>query len=297
MEEIEGLVRAFREGVDAAYTAAARAVGWLAHDNLADRVAIAEAGAGGIPPLVEVLRAGSAKAKEQAARALSRLAYNDACEVLIAEAGGIAPLVELLRDGSVEAKFWVARALGHLASNNAANKVLIAEAGGIPPLVELLRDGSTEARLWAPTLGVYGVSAAPAMALYQLALNNKANKVAIAEAGGIPLLVELWRDGSADAKFEAARALRTLARNNDANAVAIAVAVGLEALVELARDGDVTVGLRFRSRAPELVVRDAGIAAERKAALVVAALLRDCVPASARDRVPDVLTAVIGSYL
>ena len=204
-------------------------------------------------------------------------------------------LVRALGEGDDAARAAAAGVLRNLAYNDDANRVLIAEAGGIPPLVELLRDGSTEARLWAPTLGVYGVSVAPAMALYQLALNNKANKVAIAEAGGIPLLVELLRDGSADAKFEAARALRILARNNDANAVAIAVAVGLEALVELARDGDVTIGLRFRSRAPELVVRDAGIAAERKAALVVAALLRDYVPRF--QSAPDVLKAAIGSYL
>ena len=297
MEEIEGLVRALRVGDDAAKTAAAQALGNLPRDeDDADRRRVAIVEAGGIAPLVDLLRDGSADAKEEAARALGNLAWdNAAIRVAIAEAGAIAPLVELLRDGSVEAKFWVARALRNLACNNAANKVAIAEAGGIPPLVELLRDGSVETRWWAPTLGVYGVSVAPAMALYLLARNNAANKVAIAEAGGIPLLVELWRDGSEDAKFEAARALRILARNNDANAVAIAVAVGLEALVELARDGDVTIGLHFRSRAPELVVRDAGIAAERKAALVVAALLRDYVPEF--KSAPGDIKAAIASFL
>ena len=77
-----------------------------------------------------------------------------------------------------------------------------------------------------------------------------------------------------------------LARNNDANAVAIAVAVGLEALVELARRGRVTVHRLS-------VAHNAGVPAKRKAALVVAALLRACVP----DSVPREIKDVIVSYL
>ena len=160
-----------------------------------------------------------------------------------------------------------------------ANRVLIAEAGGIAPLVELLRDGSADAKRQATR------------ALRNLAC-NATNQVLIAEADGIPPLVELLRDGSANAKMEAAHALLYLAHNNAANAVAVAVAVGLEALVELARRGGVTVDNL-------LVVRHqyAGIAAERKAALVVAALLRDCVPDEKRSQVQDVIRGVIGPYL
>ena len=100
------------------------------------------------------------------------------------------------------------------------------------------------------------------------------------------------RDESAAAKTEAAMALRNLARNNDANVVAIAAAVGLEALVELARRGRVTVAGRW-------YVSDVGIAVKRKAALVVAALLRACVPDELRSRVDvqDVIRGVIGPYL
>ena len=50
MAEIEGLVRALREGDDAAKTAAANALGTLAYDDDANIVLIAEAG--GIAPLV-----------------------------------------------------------------------------------------------------------------------------------------------------------------------------------------------------------------------------------------------------
>ena len=119
-----------------------------------------------------------------------------------------------------------------------------------------------------------------------------ANRVLIAEAGGIAPLVELLRDGDIYAKHWAADALRSLAYNNDANAVAIAVAVGFDAVSELARGGRVTVD-------EEPIVPDAGIAAKRKAALVVAALLRACVPDELRSRVDvqDVIRGVIGPYL
>jgi vacuolar protein 8 len=238
MAEIEGLVRALREGDDAAKLAAVRALGDLAWDDGANKIAIAEA-------------------------------------------GGITPLVDLLRDGSAEAKEHAAGALGTLTISNNANQAAIAEAGAIPLLVELLRDGSADAKRWA------------ARALRNLAWNNNANKVAVAEAGGILPLVQLVRDGSAVGKTMAAAALRNLARNNDANAVAIAAAVGsLEALVELARSGRVTVNERR-------IVRNAGIAAKRKAALVVAALLRACVPVEVRSRadVRDVIRGVVGPYL
>ena len=66
MAEIEGLVRALREGDDAAKTAAAEALYRLAWDDDADRVLIAEAG--GIASLVELLRSGSAQLKLERAQ-------------------------------------------------------------------------------------------------------------------------------------------------------------------------------------------------------------------------------------
>ncbi|KAH8052998.1 hypothetical protein JL720_14781 [Aureococcus anophagefferens] len=155
METVAGHVRALREGDDAAKTAAARALYTLAvmpgvavgaEVRYSYRVMIVEAG--GIPPLVDLLRAGNAEANSEAARALCELAFNNAAnKVLIAEAGAIPPLVELVRDRSADAKLWAARAwasnaLRRLAYYNAANQVQIAEAGGIPLLVELVRDGA-----------------------------------------------------------------------------------------------------------------------------------------------------------
>ena len=189
-------------------------------------------------------------------------------------------LVRALRDGDDAAKTAAARALGDHARSAYDRIVLIAEAGGIPLLVELLRDGSARAKIDA------------AYALGHLA-RHAANRLLIAEAGGIPPLVELMRDGGVSVRWDAAYALRHLADDNDANAVAIALAVGLEALVQLARRG------RVRTVGNLLVVRSAGIAAKRKAALVVAALLRACVPVEARSRadVRDVIRGVVGPYL
>ena len=330
METIAGHVRALREGDDAAKAAAARVLGTQALYNESNKVLIVEAG--GIPPLVDLLRDGNAEAKAEVARALCNLAYvNAANKVLIAEAGAIPLLVELLRDGDVWAKAQAARALVSLALNN-GNKVLIAEAGAVPPLVQLLRDGSEEGKEQArillgriaytdhdnrvliaeaggipPIVELLHVRAQPRSAdlddvdiawhwaapvLGRLAYGNPNTQALITEAGGIPPLVQLLRDGSADSedvKRTATWALRSLAHNNDTNAVAIALTVGFHTVVELARRGRVTVGA--------LVLANASVPAKRKAALVVAALLGDCVPDSARARVPYDVNAAIVSFL
>ena len=143
----------------------------------------------------------------------------------------------------------------------------------IAGLVRALREGDDAAKT------------AAAYALGHFAWENGANKALIVEAGGIPPLVELLRNRRGP-RAHAAFALGNLARNNDANTVAIAATIGLEALVQLARRGSVTVENGW-------VVSNPGLPAKRKAALVVAALLRACVP----DSVPRDIKAVIGSYL
>ena len=231
-----------------------------------------------VQELVRELREGDQEVRVMVAGALGTLAgANNARRVEIAAAGGIPALVELLRDGSAGAKWDATRALLNLAINN-ANKVLIAEAGGVPPLVQLLRNGSVSiwGRLEAKTEATW--------VLGRLA-RHAANRLLIAEAGGIPPLVQLLRDGGTNA-MAAASTLRNLACNNDANAVAIALTVGFDAVIELARRGRVTVDDRS-------VVHNAALPAKRKAALVVAALLRDFVPKS----VPREIKGLIGPCL
>ena len=120
MAEIEGLVRALREGDDAAKLAAARSLHPLVQRNASDRVLFAEAG--GIPPIVELLRDGSADAKQQAANALWYLAStNDANAVEIAAAVGLEALVQLARRGRVTVENqWVVRDAALPAKRKAA---------------------------------------------------------------------------------------------------------------------------------------------------------------------------------
>ncbi|KAH8087722.1 hypothetical protein JL720_7042 [Aureococcus anophagefferens] len=136
MNTVAGHVRALREGDDAAKTAAARA---LYTRDRAIKIAFAEAG--GIPPLVELLRDGSMEAKPEAAWALGSLAFNNAAnQVQIAEAGGIPLLVELVRNGG-DAKWSTMNVLCSLALNNDANAVAIAVTIGLEAIVELARSG------------------------------------------------------------------------------------------------------------------------------------------------------------
>ena len=100
MAEIEGLVRALREGDDAAKTAAANALVKLSMENAVIKDMIVKAG--GIPALVELLRDGSVEAKQWAADALGNLARNnDANALAIALAVGLEAFVELAQRGRV----------------------------------------------------------------------------------------------------------------------------------------------------------------------------------------------------
>ena len=165
-----------------------------------------------------------------------------------------------------------ANALWLFADEDAANRDAIRGAGGIPPLVALIWSGRANVRYHATG------------ALRSLARNN-AEKVAIRQAGGLGALVRTIDDGIV--KAIAASALRHLSYDNDENAVAIALARGrVEAIVELAQRGSVTVDAK-------VVVENAGAAAKRKAALVVARLFRDCVDFP----IPYDMKTAIASYL
>jgi hypothetical protein len=62
---------------------------------------------------------------------------------------------------------------------------------------------------------------------------------AVAEAGGIPSLVQMAQSGSSACKENAARALHSLAFRNDANKLSIVGAGAISALVELVKFGTV----------------------------------------------------------
>ena len=155
------------------------------------KMAFEIAKAGGIPPLVALIRDGSDAQKRIAASALENLAANaDNREAIIR------PLVALVRDGTDAQKASAAGALQNLAQDDDSREAII------KPLVALVRDGDDEQKEVA------------AGALENLA-DCADNKIPIAQAGGIPPLVALVRDGNDAQKRIAASALQNLAANAD----------------------------------------------------------------------------------
>ena len=105
---------------------AADALRNLAYKCADNEIAIAKAG--GIPPLVALVRDGNDAQKLYAAGALRNLAANADNQIAIAQAGGIPPLVVLVRDGNDAQKSNAAGALQKLAESCADNETAIAQA-------------------------------------------------------------------------------------------------------------------------------------------------------------------------
>jgi hypothetical protein len=158
---------------------------------------------GGVSVFVGLLKGGSVKSKELAARVLSVLTgefkiikdderralmsstdkmkdvqpgkeANMRALVQVRKAGGIKLLVKSLRKGGYTAKIveYAVLALGNLAEN-AANKAAIVKMGGIPTMVDVLRHGTPAGKAKA------------AGALWAIASED--NIVAVRKAGGIPV--------------------------------------------------------------------------------------------------------------
>ena len=227
---------------------AARAISRLARTHVSNQRAIANAG--GIALLVRLLEANSkdkssfgegaaetaeadanrAVCREMASAIWSMAAKNEANQIAISKAGGMPPLIRLLLVGHPDVHRDVAGALGALASNDDLRKA-IADAGGIAPLVELLRpppngyppqdaESKREDSVSTELAQVLGAQEAAAGALSALAVLAD-NRVAVAQAGGIPLLVALLDGATDEAKEEAANALQTLVLQNASNQLAI----------------------------------------------------------------------------
>ncbi|KAL4145008.1 hypothetical protein PRNP1_012682 [Phytophthora ramorum] len=179
--------------------------------------------AGGIPPLVTLMRIGNDEQKEEASRALWILAMNNKNIEKIAAAGEITTLVALLRSGNKVQKEKAAGALWILAINY-ENREKIAAAGGIAPLVALVRDGN-------------GAQKENATAAIRILAINYENKEKIAAVGGIAPLVALVRHGSDVQKEAAAGALSNLAVS-DANKDTIAAAGAIAPLVAMVKHGN-----------------------------------------------------------
>jgi len=98
---------------------------------------------GGIPPLLDLIRNGTALQKNQAAAAIAGLAVrNDSNKLLIARAGGISPLLKLTRNGTDKQKSLAVRALYCLAKDEGIRNEIYLR-GGIEPIIELVAKNDT----------------------------------------------------------------------------------------------------------------------------------------------------------
>ena len=165
--------------------------------------------AGGIQPLVKLLRAGSKGAKRHAAVALAHLCRSGTGVYLetqfeIAEAGAINALVMWLNDPTQGPQDVAARALADLGCDSADTQATIVEAGALRPLVLMMSEGTPEAQKWA------------AGAIAALSEGNEFNQMAVAEDGGIAPLVELLKNREQPGPHESAiRALWHLSYTAD----------------------------------------------------------------------------------
>ena len=190
-----------------------------------------------------------------AAAALSSLAAgNQANRELIAKEGGLPPLVALLSSGATDTRKVATRALNNLCVASDHNRAKIAKLGAIEVLVQQLGGVQTQSGMHADA--THHEHEETIAALAALAANSNENKVLIAMAGAIPLLVACLtgepdagkgkvrgsiyakEDGGATPaqKARAAGALKVLAANAEYR-VTIAQAGAIPPLVEMVRGG------------------------------------------------------------
>lgn len=235
--------------------------------NEQNRVGIANAGA--IPELVILLHESALPGKIQATSALARLAMDRWNKSLIANSGAIEVLESMMEASeSMQFKIEAARAFNNLAVGSHDNKVYLAEAGAIYPLVQLLHNGTVIGKktaanaLWniafdherylngEALTGLEGII--PLVSLLtkytdqakeqateglEALCVGTARQQAIAEAGAIPILVDMIAHGTDKCKEHAAGLLKNLLIHNAANKIAIAEEGAILPFLALLREG------------------------------------------------------------
>ncbi|XP_074306477.1 U-box domain-containing protein 4-like [Silene latifolia] len=145
-----------------------------------------------IEVLVHVLRTGTNRARENSAATIISLTKFEDNKIRIGKSGAIGPLVDLLENGTLQGKKDAATALFNL-STATVNSSSIIESGAVKHLIGLMD----------PALGMVDRAT---VVLANLATVPEGRTV-IAQAGGIPLLVEAIELGSPRGKENAAAAL------------------------------------------------------------------------------------------
>ena len=189
--------------------------------------------AGGVPPLLTIIRLGSQLGQEHAARAIKNLAAYTEMQMQLVDCRAIPELVQLLRVGSPFAQEMAAAGLADIAYGCVVERQSRAAAGGNTALA----NGGTE---------IGGASTTAQLAKQDGAegeedgVGDQANKandrlLLITEAGGIVPLVALLTSGTAPARENAAAALWHLALETSNQGV-ISKANGIQQLVTVLDD-------------------------------------------------------------
>jgi len=198
------------------------AVTVLLNLSLDDNNKITIASADAIKPLIHVLETGNPEARANSAATLFSLSVNEDNKARIGRSGAIKPLVDLLQDGSAQGKKDAATALFNLSIFH-ENKARIVEAGAVKHLVELMD----------PAAGMVD----KAVAVLAILATVQEGRSGIAQAGGIPVLVEVVELGSARAKEHAAAALLQLCTNNSRFCSLVLQEGAMPPLVALSQSG------------------------------------------------------------
>ncbi|KAG5246352.1 U-box domain-containing protein [Salix suchowensis] len=246
--QVKKLVEGLTSQSNEVKTKVAEELRLLAKHDMENRIIIGHSGA--IRPLLSLLYSEVKITQEHAVTALLNLSINEENKAMIAEAGAIEPLVHVLRTGNDGAKENSAAALFSLSFLE-EYKAKIGRAGAVKALVDLLASGTIRGKKDAATalfnLSIFHENKArivQAGAVKYLAVALLANlstisegRLAIAKAGGIPLLVEVVESGSQRGKENAASILMQLCLNSPKFCTLVLQEGAVPPLVALSQSG------------------------------------------------------------
>ncbi|RAL43990.1 hypothetical protein DM860_014127 [Cuscuta australis] len=195
------LVRLLRSGLESTILGALNALLVLESDDSTSAVAMAESGA--IEALLELLRCHICE--ETAARLLEVLLNNVKIRDTKATKSAILPLSQYLLDPQTQgqqARFMATLALGALFQNESLARTSDA-VSACRALVNLLEDQPTE------EMKVVSICA-----LQNLVMYSRSNKRAVAEAGGVQVVLDVIGSSDPDTSVQAAMFIKLLFSNN-----------------------------------------------------------------------------------
>ncbi|XP_042501937.1 protein CELLULOSE SYNTHASE INTERACTIVE 1-like [Macadamia integrifolia] len=195
------LVKLLRSGTESTVIGALNALLVLESDDATSSEAMAESGA--IEALLELLRCH--QCEETAARLLEVLLNNVKVRETKAAKSAISPLSQYLLDPQTQAqqaRLLATLALGDLFQNESLARTTDA-VSACRALVNLLEDQPTE------EMKVVAICA-----LQNLVMYNRANKRAVAEAGGVQVVLDLFHDSDPDTSVQAAMFIKLLFSNH-----------------------------------------------------------------------------------